>query len=378
MERGRSPLARSTSALSIRGSEAICLLAQRLESAGLPPRIVRFALFGDDRVAGSGGADRNVMLLSAAGDCLLFMPTRVLCRPVAGTPGGGPLILRENADEEPRRRRVGRNRTDEYRTDMDILAIHERLLGRSLAEVVHGHSIDASVDLTHACAHIVDSLRRGRGRIVATLAEIARADCFAVDARVPVPPFLLCGSGERVFFSLLTRCSTHSYFSQLPFAFPAMDAGTDTRPDAGLPGAVTASDLVDACIASVREPISADPSECLKEMGCSLCEITSLDESDFRDYLRLALWSRVGDEIARLEQLASQRDSPTLRNELQRWIRACRDVSGGVDLLVSDVSDVRRHRAQSSVSNTVRDILDLFGQLLGYWPDMFHICQSQE
>jgi hypothetical protein len=103
------------------------------ESA-VPPEIIRFALFGDERCTRSTGANRNALLLDAAGSLVLAVDDDTLCRiaPAPGSEAGLSFFSGYDPSEFwffPDR--GGATESVSF-AGIDVLGCHEALLGSAV------------------------------------------------------------------------------------------------------------------------------------------------------------------------------------------------------------------------------------------------------
>jgi SAM-dependent methyltransferase len=375
------------------GHPARASLARRLEAAGIPPETARFALFGYDPATEHRGAERNAALLCAAGECLLFVEHTEAAYARA-EPGTASLILAANGLEG-----AGGSRlfdSGEAVTSWEPLGIHERLLGRTLPDLIREHSTTGSVDITLACGHIIESLRRGEGRIGGSLTGYVEPtlgrrcrlfapsaptvchelsdldDWFALDARSLLPPFLPCGyNDQHVFALLLARCWRDVYFCQLPWGRTRGRRSAERM--AGVQEATSAkcvfADLVAACIASAS-PVSPDPAGRLREIGRVLSDIASMGQARFEETARICLWQHTSNEIAQLEgrltcSPCDRRTAARLRSQVRTLQGRCLAANFPVFI------DVSTGESTAVSMPQVRLLLGRFGELLHWWPEMF-------
>jgi hypothetical protein len=148
------------------------LYAERLaKRAGVSLEVVTFALEGLPGCGGSIGANRNTLLLECAGEAFVSTDDDTLAelarppQPAAGiafTGEGDPMEYRFFRTREEALASVAR-------VEESALRCHADVLGRSVASLVSGES-DGGVDLDGATPAMLEGLRSGAGRVVATIA----------------------------------------------------------------------------------------------------------------------------------------------------------------------------------------------------------------
>src|SRR3954468_1019746 len=153
--------------------------------SGIDPEVVGAALTEFDGLSFHSGANRNAVLLDAAGDTVLLVDddtTSRVMRPRDAVDG-----LRLSSVGDPLSLSFFRSVDDALKaatwTDVDILALHRLLLGRPPAacafspdgndESRSGETRVTSIDLNAADSAMISAFARGRGRIVATAAGVA-------------------------------------------------------------------------------------------------------------------------------------------------------------------------------------------------------------
>jgi hypothetical protein len=156
------------------GADEKRIYADRLaQRTGVSPEVISFALAGLPGCGGSIGANRNTLLLECAGEAFLSTDDDTLAEP-AGPPEEAPgLVL--TAEGDPMEYLFFRTRDDALasvrRVKESVLRWHAGVLGRSVASIVSDPS-EAPVDLDGATPPMLEGLRSGAGRVVATVSGI--------------------------------------------------------------------------------------------------------------------------------------------------------------------------------------------------------------
>ena len=297
-------------------------------AAGVAPSIASFACLGD---CASGlitaGANRNVLLLHAAGEQLLSVDDDIACRlaPARGAAGalavtsaGGPLHVEAHADRQSALAALPER-------DTSILTLHERWLGRPPLAWV-----DANTDYDGATPEMLRRLRTRPGRIAMTLNGIVgdcgwdspdfllfldssagrarsremvqvapvatlteRADpmfgwCHGLDARHMLPPFTPIGRAEDVGFGvLLSTCFPDHYALHLPWAL--LHAPPEPKSFSAEPAFAVGFNGWLPSVLSELAPGAGSPDDRLADLGGQVQQLGHLPADAFDDFARLHL-----------------------------------------------------------------------------------------
>jgi hypothetical protein len=180
-------------------SKAVTELAAR---SGVDADVVRAAILPLDVHDYHCGANRNAVLLEAAGGAIVMVDDDTTAR--AAYPAGAADGLRFSSAYDPWSLHFFPTVSEAIEaaewTDVDLLEWHQRFLGRSASVCAFGRhapgapfELDAStvgLDLDQADGAMVGALSRGRGRVVATSAGIAG------DSGMGVPLYFLTLEGH--------------------------------------------------------------------------------------------------------------------------------------------------------------------------------------
>lgn len=146
--------------------------AQRLaREAGVDPKLAHFALLGDERCTLTTGSARNALQLDAAGEMYVMADDDGLCRAAPWPERAEGFTL--SSEPDPTRFCFYAARDEAFRrarpANVDVIAIHERLLGRSI-----GGLVDASprnqLELDPARPALLTRLGARGGAVRATMA----------------------------------------------------------------------------------------------------------------------------------------------------------------------------------------------------------------
>jgi len=256
-------------------------VTELIARSGVEPDVVHAAVAEFDGCTFHGGANRNAVLLDAAGGAVLMVDDDTTAR--AARPADASDGLRLSSRNDPwslhffARVEEALNAAD-WR-DADLLAWHRRFLGRSPAAGAFGPAgrgtplpLDTdgvALDLNEADAALITAFSRGRGRVVVTcagvagdsgmggplnflwlqglererlledyelyrvtravhrgtgVATISNTQLFmgahvAFDVRAPIPPFSpVLRNEDGAFGSMLRTCAPESFTAFLPWS----------------------------------------------------------------------------------------------------------------------------------------------------------------
>jgi hypothetical protein len=256
-------------------------IAELAARSGVEQDVVRAALIEFDGCTFHSGANRNAVLLDAAGGAVLMVDDDTTARTTC--PADASDGLRLSSRYDPWSLHFFKHLEDaldaaDWR-DTDVLAWHRRFLGRSPAACMFGAAAPAAplvlnangagLDLNEADAALIGAFSRGRGRVVVTsaglvgdsgmgaplnflwlqgsarerlledyesyratravhrFAEVATLSStpflmtphVAFDVRATIPPFSpVLRNEDGAFGSMLRTCSPESYIAFLPWS----------------------------------------------------------------------------------------------------------------------------------------------------------------
>jgi hypothetical protein len=395
---------------------------EELARNGIDPEVARFAILGDRELTPlTFGANRNSILLDTIGEHVFMADDDTVCQVASHPEAVDRLVLSGHSSPREMWFYADRQRlvADLRWQRSDVLEQHERLLGRTLGELMVDSAFD-EIRLDEACDHVIRGLQDEDATVIATmgglagdsgvysnrwfliatgatrqrLAEsreafdtafatrdvlgVARSHtvthstwCMATTLGLanvaPLPPFLPVYRNEDGFFGALCSLVEKAFFGHVPAAvLHDAEAGRvhATRLDA------RASDLMIALVSSLPRGIGADTPARLRAMGVQLRELARLPEGDF--------WSL-------LHGVASQRDA-TLLQELDAFLRefdGCPDYWRERALALSDQLLVRLtapgHPVPLELADALpadgakqmtRSLVESTGSLLYHWPDL--------
>ncbi|MFZ0774238.1 MAG: hypothetical protein WCA49_13335 [Candidatus Sulfotelmatobacter sp.] len=396
--------------------------ADLLVGAGLPAEVVTFALFGHPRIDCAIGTNRNTILLETLGEMVLCADDDSVCR-IAALPGSSET-LRIAGDNDAVQVRFFPDRASLLAAstffEESVLSAHEQLVGRTLPNIVASQAGKVKIDGT--CSHLLGSLRKGAGTIIASYLGVCgdagmgsplaflmdsrgqRQRLFesetdfhcalssrevmliagqptishagpwlgngvAADNRFLLPPFPPNLRGEdTVFGHLLSACFPDAYFAHLPRALfhdPPTQRSYPARPAMGF------SDVLAAFI-GVAGPAwyrGGSPDRAMRQLGSYLIDVSSPSQKAFDDELRKLILRQTSFMLTMMDKDASMYKgiSPLWSNEMEK----VRDslLEGVVhDQIVP--SELRTVFPNEEAAALTRDLVLRFGKLLSWWPDI--------
>lgn len=345
--------------------------AKRLiETGDLPPHVVNFALFDTENLGYSVGANRNALALDTLGDLVFSVDDDTECYLVA-PPTTSPEVAFESRDDFMnfwfyKDRSTALNSNPQL--DQDVLAIHERLLGKNLPTCIadtaeNGRLFDR---INH---RYLRDLQSGDGVVLATFMgivgdsampapvsyltfkgqareeliksrqayssafssrEILRVTdrfaldrnawcittAYAYDNRDWLPPYMPVGRGEDdVFGFAMQSCFEKAYLGYVPCAvLHAPPEERFYRPTdlSEFGSTLNVCTLLLACITSFTQWAGSLPAHArLEKLGKHLMEIGSLKQDDFEEFLRIHLLRMNSDFVCLLDaQLQKHQSTP--------------------------------------------------------------------
>jgi hypothetical protein len=369
-------------------------------AAGVDRAAASFACLGDPTSALiTAGANRNVLLLHAAGDPLLCVDDDIACRPapalgadeaLAVTSEGGPLRVEVYEDRQSALAALPERHTD-------LLALHERWLGRPPLTVVADDT-----DYRGATAPTLRRLRSRPGRIAVTLNGIV-GDCgwdspdfllfldggqgrarsremvqvaprvtltdqadpifgwsLGLDARQMLPPFTPIGRAEDVGFGvLLTTCFPGHYAAHLPWALlhaPPEPKAFTSEPAFG----VGFNGWLPSVLAELA-PHGGPAPDRLAELGRQVQELGRLSDGDFDDFVHLHLLDNFAARTELLEARMATA-SPAWRKDASAEVARMRD---------SALAPLEQLYCLPGGRHALQRQLLAYGALLATWPALW-------
>ena len=409
--RGTVPLHRSLTPVPRRRRSFVAALVERCD---LPRDAVEFGLLNPERHAVTTGASRNLLLLHTAGDVCLQVDDDTLAQvaPCPAARDGLALSSRFDPtafwflpDDEPN--------VAETAGGADLLAVHERLLGRRPGDCM---TAPGELDLDHVGA----ALFRKRGTVVVSAAGVAgdsgmgssiafltlddesrsrllrserdyrhalaghrvlrgvtrpticdAAYCMALnlglDNRRLLPPFLpVLRNQDGVFAALVRGSLGDDFFGFLPWV--VLHKPPTARPASAVPWReavrLRGGQIIQTLLRAIPlSPTPTDPAGSLRKLGQAVVDMASMPQPDFDETVRLQLWAQMSRQAthltAQLRRYGEQPDywAADVRQLLAALAEELPDERFPV---LSDIDDRGRFRA----------LVLRLGHLLQAWPDI--------
>lgn len=417
------------------GLEEKVRFAHLLIAAGIPEEIIHFALFDTSESGCTMGANRNALLLDTAGDLVLSADDDTVCSIGHAIEPTVDLAFWSEVDPTefwffPDRKNALQSVSF---TDLDLLAAHERVLGRELANIIADLPADAQVDFYQTCPHLFQSLLSGKGRIIVTFngivgdsgmsspagllsavqgdtrkrlvhaeanyrsalssREVLRvARCLSVyhgtqcmstvlglDNRTLLPPFLPVQRNEDGLFGLtLNLCYEQSFFGHLPMTLVHAAEGRSCYPSdyMAFVSKLGLADLLLICMLTCQfMPGRSGERERLKVLGEYFVELGSAAVPEFEEFLQLQLCQKFSTRITALEKiLKTYNEDPSFwARDLKLYIATVREgLAKGTYSLPADLST---GRSAGETRELISQFVLQFGQLLCWWADIVEVSK---
>lgn len=413
--------------------EHAALLAER---AGVDRAIVESALLGDARLGADTGANRNALLLDAAGAAHLQIDDDVRPRAVrAPDAREGAAFVAGDPNEmwfgEPGRPLVA---PDGW-SSPDVFALHESLLGADVARLAvdpAASSLAGAVDTSAAGAAFFRRLVKRGGRVAITLlggagdhgmaasfpllllggpsrerllasearfreayegrllvrcpSRLAIADgascmpmSMAIDAREPVPPFAPSGrDSDGLFGALLRACVPDAFSAHLPWAIehaPPTRRATSIDAERGAAGRAAPNELIRVALGPLFDPRDARADVLLSRAGLALVHLASRpDDADalFREQVMRGLARR----LAQIERALAEHGRRPLF-----WAQA---LDGFASALRAALTSPHAHlpaelvaaHGPAAARALFLDHVAMTGRVLAAWPAIFRAARD--
>lgn len=395
----------------------------------IPLDLIEFGLFGDpERKAFSGGANRNLLLLSSVGQLFLQSDDDSYCEVIPSPDQTGGLELTSNVDPAefwfPDQAELAELRATI--AEVDLFAIHEQLLGKSLQQCASESNGELIVEATSSGferrfnvdgsrvlatnAGLIGESGRAEGQPMrvldgASVERITRSEelyryvqrthqvlrgvsrstvtetavCFgfnlAVDNRDAFPPFIPMFRGEDSVFTPLFRAATAGgFFAIQPWLVYHEGAGGKKRLDVYEPKTTTMTSFAAGLIRILNSyqvrTFSHDTSRRLQAIGDLLEDVGQLSHREFIGVSKHLLWQSASSELMKAEAILRQNP-----NKPEYWSKDVRDYISDRrnGLLAPDAAfavDVAERFGTEEVGKKQQALLKQFGALLKAWPEL--------
>jgi hypothetical protein len=402
------------------------------DRSGVDAAIVGAALTEFDGFTFHCGANRNAVLLDAAGDAVILVDDDTTVR--AAQPADAAEGMRLSSQYDAWSLRFFRDLNDAVNAatwqDVDLVSWHSRFLGRSLAAAVCGRAFDegssnrdADPDMNDADVALIKAFANGRGRVIATAAGVvgdsgmgspvylltlqgqpreslledyesyratravhrgaptitfSNSDLFmgahvALDVRGLIPPFPpVLRNSDGVFGSLLKTCFPEFCIAFLPWQVehaPPEIRRLSFSDSVRSVAQVRANDLLIA-IARLSDPAPgvSDSSIRLPALGRYLVGLGSSDARDFDTFIRQQIAGTIGRRIERLTRAVNSHGG-----EPSQWADDCATVIAEAERALTDddltVADVPAATPGESYRRFQR-LVGRFGEVIEAWPTL--------
>jgi hypothetical protein len=440
------------------GLEEKILFAKKIINyGGFPPQVVKFALFDTEKSGlNSIGANRNSLLLQSVGDAILDVENDTLCR-IAPAPGRKELLSLMakvapfeswlTSDSEQAFRPISfpcemwfyPSREAALRTaevfDTDLLAMHERLLGKDLSSCLLRYSERDDPDPNEADDRFIRGLEANPGRIMVTLnglygdsgwgtpsdylfligdsfkrlisseaeyrlactsREVLRAvdrvvitdrsdnmqtTFFGLDNRHLAPPYLPVSRGADYIYGMtLSRCFDDCYFAHLPWMlfhqpveFRSFWPGEVVRSASGIDFNILVSTLINQCEFG---PSKKSGGEKLRRLGQFFESLGALPPRELEEYIRAQITRRASLIISALMNRLDE-----YGEALEFWATDVRQYIGILrqSIVKEEYSlplEILYGRSVPEARDLIRRLIRNFGKLLSEWPDIVEAARS--
>jgi len=419
------------------GSEEKTRFATTLaREAGAPPSVIQFALFDPERCGRTIGANHNAHQLHAVGDAFFSADDDTVCRIAASPEAVDELTCVSQHD--PREFWFFGEREAALESvrfvDADLLAIHERLLGRHVSSCVADWSTTAEPDFDGASARFVRRLAAGQGRVLVTMnglvgdsgmgsprnflllsgasrerllrsesvyrtaftsREVLRAvsrPCISdgtfcmttflgVDNRALLPPFFpVQRNTDGMFGTTLASCVDDGYFGFLPWVLvhsPLEPRAFSPDDFWGNASAASTADVIRACVRSMEfGPGLTEPADRMRTLGQHLRRLGALPWPEFEEFLRGQLWRWQSAHLSLLDdRLRNDGDGPKFWVEdVRRVLTTLQQSLPTPEYMVP--RDLVGARSADEARELLLRLLRSFGELLGWWPDLVQSAKA--
>ena len=413
--------------------------ASRLaERAGIDPAIAAFAISDPFGAGFSCGANRNAMLLRHAGRPYLSLDDDMVCEmsaaPGPESPDGLLVFSSRDAFERWFYPEYAQAFEGRKTVSCDYLALHERMLGRSVAAFF---AREQKTDFIGVSDDFLRRLQETDGRIVATFTghcghpgiptsyyyltyrretlarltgqgeaqyraylasggvcalvpRMAIADsslspgmAIGIDARTLIPPFPpVLHAEDFVWGAAIWQCCVAGFAGHLPIALrhdPGIGRGIIAPPLAGArPVALWefAHLLRGILIGWMAPPGALDTAVRMDSLGRYLCDVAGAPAAEFHEYLRWFVLQHESDKIGFMEHcLAEERDAPAFwRRDVEDYIEQTRLALAAPDFDIP--FDMREKWSAPEARLLIQRLVLEYGRLLRAWPALVQAAQS--
>lgn len=422
--------------------EKIRFAKKLIDAKAAPPDVIRFALFDIERFGlVTIGANMNAMLLHTVGDTVLSVDDDTVCR-VARAPELDEEVAfvsaRQFSPTHPCDVYTFADRETALRAatyvDVDVLSIHEQLLGQGAQQLVDGSRRGAAGP--HPPVGDSDQTREPEprdGRVAVTLngllgdcgwgsplyyllltgdsferlirteaayrqtctsremwrtvrrATIAdktnnmMATFFGLDNRELLPPFIPVTRGADYIFGItISRCFDELYFAHLPWSLLHLPVeartfshGEITRSASGVDVDALVSTLIQSCKFNGERQGAVR----IKQLGRHLEELGTLPEEQFEEFARAEVVREMNALASHLEDRLEERGGAPAYwgSDVQKCARIMRQATALPDVYLP--LDLLYGRTHAEARRLTSRLFKMFGQLLYWWPEVLEAAR---
>lgn len=409
---------------------------EEMKREGVPGHVLDFALLGVPEADLAGGSNRNTQLLLFAGLPFFSVDDDVICRIAPSEALEDRLDYDPGLDPTDFEFFTSRDQalSSPASEEVDIVGEHERLIGRELRSLVGGAGGGTRLSLETVDDQLLTALELGRGRVAVTSngimgdsgmgltryplylqdenrealiwseedydaysgarnvrrcspgyvlssSRFLMTTSVSLDSSALLPPFFPVNRNtDGIFGDTLRAFDRYLFTGHLPFAIAHDPPVTrEISKEENLHGATSlkSSDFVRYCLKNYEGlHVSDDPRRKMMALGEHLKFMGSLSPSDFREYVRESWVNAVGIRISTLEHSLALYDHqpPFWAEDIYRYVDRLRQ-----SLREVDEPNLERLGEGVAVSETpafLRLLIERFGELLVYWPDI--VSKAQE
>jgi len=394
----------------------------QLASLGIPHELTAFILGNPLGIPASPGANRNALLLHAAGEAFLSCDDDSICH-VADLRRGRQLVYTVpfcNMLEHIRFVPHGQSSSQVVpESACDVMAMHEALLGRALCDLPLPLQNTARVSVGKMGGRVLSNLIEGSGRARITISGVL-GDCgmpagsglmmltgearirflqsyestgipevvlgvsrptlsltgpvmtstaTGFDNRVLLPPFTPSGRGEDTFFGvLLAKCLPDAYFGYVPIAL--LHAPGRSRTYDPLPAAPKFVNLLASILEGCPDVPASSPAERIRAVGNYLQECGRVHVREFEAHFLRSTRSWLALLLENAERLLNSHGAAPTRwaREMQQWIRRIEcNLITPENLFPVDLADSGLPEERYAA---IQRFLERFGEVLRCWPEI--------
>lgn len=403
-------------------------IADTLVAHGIDRAVLDYALQISRPTAFTAGANRNLFLLTTAGDLAICNDDDTQCKCVATNVRPHTVTITSLA--HPTQTNLFSDSTSCLRhaafDQDDCVSIHSPVLGRSIPECLHLFRGLDSVNNGRVSDSLASVLEKGSGRVYLT--QLGRAGdsgfhspsfylfstaerrqqlfetrdaynrtsrsryvidsvesntltdgahfmacSFGIDNRQPVAPFLPIGRNEDgLFWAVVRKCFPEKLLWLLPLAI-----SHDSGDRGSYPSGAIWRDTIHYRFSSLMECLVENFSgsglqdgKKLAGLGRYLVNVGNLPENSFKDLVQECLWTVISKK-AHLAQVLLDGDGP----KPAYWVRDIRQV---IALCRTHLMEAAKPRlVDCSLPEAQLNVLQ-YGRLLECWNDLVRIAENSE